>query len=955
MVDSHHDLLVSFCSIPSIKSEKQDKSKNITAPKLDHTRHKIVWTDEGIIEYNIITSKLLPDIRLRCQSSSSKALTSFLLQSTNFLMNYAASISNKMIPLTSTRTPKSEKVPKAIQKSTNALSKLNSKLKFLLSNPSSSTESIVTIRSRIKELRMHHRKLVRWTRLQKNVLRDKNLTSNTNELSKAVRKSNPTAAKNIKKLVVGEKEYVDENVPDGFFDSISSLKKLDLASLSTSSSFQSASDTYKNILKICESGTKVPEVSLLMADDILKSIRPSVNDFYSITASHYLNSGKAGLEHFANLLNVIISDLNNLSIEELNLVWACILYKGHEKDRTIDRSYRTISTCPFLSKAIDTYISILYSSKWNKFTAETQFQNKCSSHELAALTLSEAIIHSTKTLNRPAFALYLDARSAFDLALREFIVNNLYEYGIRDQGLLLIDQRLKNRRTVCEWDKQMMGPIEDECGVEQGGINSSDFYKVYNNEQLTLAQDSELGIPLGPVTVSAIGQADDVVLISNDLHSLQSLLDLSLYYCSKYNVSLSHDKTKLQVFSSRSSELEASIAKSTSILNIDGEFLSFDEEAEHVGVVRSVNGNLPHLLTRFAAYRKARFKILPVGIAKANRGNPASILNANSVYGFPVLFSGVATLALSNPEITIIDQHVKLTLQRLQKLRDKTPTCVVMFLGGQLPGEALLHLKIFSIFGMILRLENSFIFRIAMYQLTLGTPAVGSWFWRLKELCLVYNLPSPLSLLQSPPSKLVYKRLVKSKIVDHWEIILREEAEILKDKSLKYFRPEYMSLTKPHPLWLTCGTNPYEVHKAVIQAKMLSGRYVTDQLSRYWTPNKAGLCTIPGCTGQDFGSLEHLLLLCPALSDTRGRIVELWLRVASENSEILEIIHSMLNGQKVKTIMQFLLDCSCFPEVVSLRQTSGLQLVTHLFYLTRSWCYSIHRARMNKLGLYQYR
>ena len=203
---------------------------------------------------------------------------------------------------------------------------------------------------------------------------------------------------------------------------------------------------------------------------------------------------------------------------------------------------------------------------------------------------------------------------------------------------------------MCEWDKQMMGPIEDECGVEQGGINSSDFYKVYNNEQLTLAQDSELGIPLGPVTVSAIGQADDVVLISNDLHSLQSLLDLSLYYCSKYNVSLGHDKTKLQVFSSRSSELEASIAKSTSILNIDGEFLSFDEEAEHVGVVRSVNGNLPHLLTRFAAYRKARFKILPVGIAKANRGNPASILNANGVYGFPVLFSGVATLALSNPE-----------------------------------------------------------------------------------------------------------------------------------------------------------------------------------------------------------------------------------------------------------------------------------------------------------------
>ena len=217
-----------------------------------------------------------------------------------------------------------------------------------------------------------------------------------------------------------------------------------------------------------------------------------------------------------------------MTIDELNLVWACVLYKGHRKDRSLDRSYRTISTCPFLSKAIDSYISILYSSKWNKFTSETQFQTKSSSHELAALTLTEAIIHSTKSLSKPVYVLYLDARSAFDLALKEFIINNLYEYGVQDQGVILIDQRLKNRKTVCEWDKVLMGPIKDECGVEQGGKNSSDFYKVYNNEQLNDAQESEFGVPLGPVTVSGIGQADDVALLSNDLHALQGLLDLSL-------------------------------------------------------------------------------------------------------------------------------------------------------------------------------------------------------------------------------------------------------------------------------------------------------------------------------------------------------------------------------------------------------------------------------------------
>ena len=164
-----------------------------------------------------------------------------------------------------------------------------------------------------------------------------------------------------------------------------------------------------------------------------------------------------------------------------------------------------------------------------------------------------------------------------------------------------------------------------------------------------------------------------------------------------------------------------------------------------------------------------------------------------------------------------------------------------------------------------------------------------------------------------------------------------------------------MSLTTPHLIWSTCGSNPYEVHKAVIQAKMLSGRYVTDKLSRYWTQNKAGICSIPTCTGQDIGSLEHLLLFCPALSDARESMVELWQAVATEHQELHSIIYSVLSGQTVETFVQFLLDCSCFPAVIRLKQNSGLQLVSRLFYLTRSWCHSMHRSRMNKLGLLQYR
>ena len=167
-----------------------------------------------------------------------------------------------------------------------------------------------------------------------------------------------------------------------------------------------------------------------------------------------------------------------------------------------------------------------------------------------------------------------------------------------------------------------MDPITDQCGVEQGGISSSDYYKVYNNQQLQEAQDSLLGVPIGPVTISSIGQADDVVLLSNDIYALQALLDLSLSYCRKNHVTLCSEKTKLQVYSTKSTEMEAFYSKIISPITMEGKQLNFVSETEHVGVVRSTHGNLPHILERSTAASR------PAGHpdGKANPGSPDLLL-----------------------------------------------------------------------------------------------------------------------------------------------------------------------------------------------------------------------------------------------------------------------------------------------------------------------------------------
>ena len=109
-------------------------------------------------------------------------------------------------------------------------------------------------------------------------------------------------------------------------------------------------------------------------------MKSTVNDFYSITPAHYLNAGDIGLEHFNFLLNTIIEDVNIATIEELNACYALLLHKGHGKPRNIDRAYRTISTCPVLSKGLDLYIRQVHKDKWASCQATTQYQGEGSCH-----------------------------------------------------------------------------------------------------------------------------------------------------------------------------------------------------------------------------------------------------------------------------------------------------------------------------------------------------------------------------------------------------------------------------------------------------------------------------------------------------------------------------------------------------------------------------------------------
>ena len=72
---------------------------NIVAPKIKHTKHKIIWTDEGMLQYQMLVSKTLPTLQTDYCEVSEPEVASVLFQITNHILTDADKKTNKSIDI----------------------------------------------------------------------------------------------------------------------------------------------------------------------------------------------------------------------------------------------------------------------------------------------------------------------------------------------------------------------------------------------------------------------------------------------------------------------------------------------------------------------------------------------------------------------------------------------------------------------------------------------------------------------------------------------------------------------------------------------------------------------------------------------------------------------------------------------------------------------------------------
>ena len=223
-----------------------------------------------------------------------------------------------------------------------------------------------------------------------------------------------------------------------------------------------------------------------------------------------------------------------------------------------------------------------------------------------------------------------------------------------------------------------------------------------------------------------------------------------------------------------------------------------------------------------------------------------------------------------------------------------------------------------------------------------GFPYRRLWVWPGTRRDVTYHRTQ---LLDGHFPAKRYKALCKSKIYEYWHSHLVIQCVNL--PSLRYLQPCFLSLSRPHPILANLSGNPYESRSCHVQIMLLSGRYRTEKLRHHWSINKDGFCLLPGCKHLKLiETEEHLLLHCPALVSVRRQLFSRILEFSADKTELQTLLSNLFFQLDDAIKMQFLLDPSTLPAVISAFQTHGDEILAQCFKIGRMWCRSLHDSRL---------
>ena len=542
--------------------------------------------------------------------------------------------------------------------------------------------------------------------------------------------------------------------------------------------------------------------SNISQNEVLSAIR-SLNkgkspDVYNICAEHLSH----GTENIVPTLTELLNKMWHLGIVPDSLKLGVLTPLFKRKGSNLEaKNYRGITVTPILSKVLETVLRERIKPNIAKHQNNLQRGFTEGSSPMNCSLILEESIRENRDKNLPTYVAFLDAKSAFDAVNHLSLLRKLFHMGIEGQVWNLIDSLHTNAETMVKWGVQFSDKFEIKQGVRQGGILSTDMYKVYDNKLLDRLESAMLGIRIGGMNCNGPTCADDTTVVTEEHGPLQTLLSISDDYSGLEQYLLQLLKSVVLTIPPprKRDKLEDGHH-----WTLKGKEMPNVTQTMHMGIMRSADTEQSATKDNIQKARRTLYSLMSSVLHGENGLDPETAIHLMQTYVLPVLIYGMEVVLPKRKYIDMLDKFYKKFLKMILSLPVNTADPAVYVLSGTIPVEAIIHKRALTFFGYICRLpETTIEHRLAVRQLSVKSFTSHSWFIAVKEIFIKYNLPDPYDLLRDPPTKFHWRRIVNKHVNSHWESSIKENAVLY--SSLRFLNVSGFACGKRHPLLRTLG------------------------------------------------------------------------------------------------------------------------------------------------------
>ena len=817
-------------------------------------------------------------------------------------------------------------------------------------------KAYITARKVLQRIERYERNLSYIKFNNKLMLADSTDKSEVFSLMKKARGVTSTSVKtSILETPVGT--YTGQDILEGFTADTEYLGKADMDTSEYDNHFyKMCEEDNSHIFSLEEENeVKIPPMTMADLNKILfNKMKPGkAPDVFHLTVEHLRYLGHSAKHCILNLVNSALDSISLMSCPQVKLGVSSIIYKAKKKPVHKSDSYRVVTVSPQIGAIIDRYIEPKSEAIFRQVQSPDQLgftQNM--SYLLAAVQRGEC---QRLAIDRKitCYGVSFDGRAAFPSVDRTVQVRELYAAGERGDMLQYSKYTYQNTDSRIKIDGKLGRQFRTFKGSRQGHVKASGHFKAYVNPCLIALHSSNLGFTMGPLCVTVVCIADDVYVLSDCPRKLQAAIDIVGHFGKRYRVIFNANKTKVTITGSKA---DMQFYKDTHMWVLNGETIDVTEDNEHLGLIvsgqaeesKNVDANIQQC-------RSSLFALLGAAFAHRSKISPTTQVHLWRIYCLPVLCSGLAALPIRpGHSATLTSFHHKI-LRGFLKLSSSSPIPALYFLLGEMPITATLHMDTLVLFHNVWANPSTSVHEIVKYILKMSDTQSCTWAVHVRHLCLLYELPDPLSLLQHEDAwpKSVWKNWCLTKIRAHHEKLWRVQA--LTNSKMTFLNIQLAGLTGRHHPALSGILTTRDVERLRPHLKMLAGDYMT--YSRVSLNNKYG--GDPACRICRYSqphqplqhtppeTIEHILTECRGTAEVRERLIpELLNILLTIEPNHTYLTHPPRLHSNDFYLAQFLLDCTSFNLPVQIRINHNNPGHLDIFKFSRDFCYAVHNSRM---------